>query len=104
FQPRKIAIPVPVQDAKARTAMSTPPAMPASAPSSADATAVPRHDSVALAESLASAAEKSAKLMGEYAARNANGPRSVFADELGPRPAVMEVARQKLPQPGRMGR
>ena len=44
--------------------MSTPPATPAASPATT-------YDPVALAESLASAAEKSAKLMGEFASRNA---------------------------------
>ena len=53
--------------------MSTPP--PAATSASAP---VPTYDPVALAESLASAAEKSAKLMGEFAARNA-GKHAVVA-------------------------
>ena len=57
--------------------MSTPP--PAATTASAPATT---YDPVALAESLASAAEKSAKLMGEFAARNA-GKHAVASDELG---------------------
>jgi polyhydroxyalkanoate synthase len=61
-----------------------------------------QHDPAALAESLASAAEKSAKLMGEYAARNANGPRSVFADELGIGKAFMDLAAKLLANPYRM--
>jgi len=70
--------------------MSTP--APAAVPS-------PPHDPVALAESLASAAEKSAKVMGEYAARNAGGAPSVFADELGIGKAFMEVAAKMLANP-----
>jgi polyhydroxyalkanoate synthase len=76
--------------------MSTP-ATPAS-----DATPSPKLDPVALAESLASAAEKSAKLMGEYAARNADGKRSVFADELGIGQAFMELAAKMLANPVRL--
>jgi len=72
--------------------MSTPAPATAAAPS-------PQHDPVALAESLASAAEKSAKVMGEYAARNANGPPSVFADELGIGKAFMELAAKMLANP-----
>jgi len=77
--------------------MSTPPAAPA-----AEAPPKPQHDPVALAESLASAAEKSAKLMGEYAARSANGPPSVFADELGIGKAFMELAAKMLANPYRL--
>jgi polyhydroxyalkanoate synthase len=75
--------------------MSTPP------PTGTKSTAA-QHDPAALAESLASAAEKSAKLMGEYAARNANGPRSVFADELGIGKAFMDLAAKLLANPYRM--
>jgi len=77
--------------------MSTPPAAPA-----VEAPPKPQHDPVALAESLASAAEKSAKLMGEYAARSANGPPSVFADELGIGKAFMELAAKMLANPYRL--
>jgi polyhydroxyalkanoate synthase len=74
-----------------------------STPSPAGAkNAAAQHDPAALAESLASAAEKSAKLMGEYAARNANGPRSVFADELGIGKAFMDLAAKLLANPYRM--
>ena len=66
--------------------MSTPP--PATTSASAP---VPTYDPVALAESLASAAEKSAKLMGEFAARNA-GKHAVASDELGLGKAFMELA------------
>ena len=65
----------------------------------ADAVKKPQHDPVALAASLASAAEKSAKVMGEYAARSAHGPRSVFADELGIGKAFMELAAKMLANP-----
>src|SRR2546422_866291 len=64
--------------------------------------APPPHDPAALAESLGSAAEKSAKLMGEFAARNANGPRSVFADELGIGKAFLELAAKMLANPYRL--
>ncbi|HEY4138617.1 MAG TPA: class I poly(R)-hydroxyalkanoic acid synthase, partial [Casimicrobiaceae bacterium] len=60
------------------------------------------HDPAALAESLALAADKSAKLMGEFAARNANGPRSVFADELGIGKAFLELAAKMLANPYRL--
>ena len=64
--------------------------------------AAPPHDSAALAESLASAADKSAKLLGEFAARNANGPRSVFGDELGVCKAFFELAAKMLANPYRL--
>jgi poly[(R)-3-hydroxyalkanoate] polymerase subunit PhaC len=60
------------------------------------------HDPVALAESLAAAAEKSAKLMGEFAARNAHEPKSVFVDELGIGKAFMELAAKLLANPYRL--
>ena len=55
-------------------------------------------DPVALAESLASAAEKSAKVMGDFAARNATMP----SDELGLGKAFMELAAQMLANPARL--
>ena len=64
--------------------------------------APPQHDPAALAESLGAAAEKSAKLMGEFAARNAHGPRSVFADELGIGKAFLELAAKMLANPYRL--
>ena len=64
--------------------------------------APPPHDPAALAESLGAAAEKSAKLMGEFAARNAHGPRSVFADELGIGKAFLELAAKMLANPLRL--
>src|SRR6266513_2024275 len=60
------------------------------------------HDPAALAESLALAADKSAKLLGEFAARNATGPRSVFADELGVGKAFLELAAKMLANPYRL--
>ena len=55
-------------------------------------------DPVALAESLASAAEKSAKVMGEFASRNAALP----SDELGLGKAFMELSAQMLTNPARL--
>src|SRR5438094_5257277 len=60
------------------------------------------HDPAALAESLALAADKSAKLLGEFAARNAHGPRSVFADQLGVGKAFFELAAKMLANPYRL--
>ncbi len=58
----------------------------------------PAIDPVKLAESLASAAEKSAKVMGDFAARNKTMP----ADELGLGKVFMEVAAQMLANPARL--
>ena len=59
-------------------------------------------DPVALAESLASAAEKSAKVIGEFASRNAKSGASLPSDELGLGKAFMELAAQMLSNPARM--
>ncbi len=59
-------------------------------------------DPVALAESLASAAEKSAKLIGEFAARNAGKQAAVASDELGLGKAFMELAAKMLANPARI--
>ncbi len=70
---------------------------------SADAKAAPGYDPVALAESLASAAEKSAKLMGDFATRHASGGgSSMLSDELGIGKAFMELAAKMLANPYRM--
>jgi len=55
-------------------------------------------DPVALAESLASAAEKSAKVMGDFASRN----KALPSDELGLGKAFMELAAQMLTNPAKM--
>src|SRR5678815_3960065 len=55
-------------------------------------------DPVALAQSLAFAAEKSAKVMGEFASRNAALP----SDELGLGKAFMELSAQMLTNPARL--
>ena len=76
--------------------MSTPaPAVPAAASGAA-------YDPVALAESLAAAAEKSAKLMGDFAARNAGKQAAVASDELGLGKAFMELAAKMLTNPARL--
>jgi len=59
-------------------------------------------DSAALAESLASAAEKSAKVIGEFAARNARNGAALPTDELGLGKAFMELAAQMLANPAQM--
>jgi polyhydroxyalkanoate synthase len=58
----------------------------------------PALDPVALAESLKSAAEKSAKVMGEFASRGAALP----SDELGLGKAFMELSAQMLANPARL--
>jgi polyhydroxyalkanoate synthase len=62
----------------------------------------PPYDPIALAESLASAAEKSAKMIGDFAARNAGKGHAVPSDELGLGKAFMEVAAQMLANPARL--
>jgi polyhydroxyalkanoate synthase subunit PhaC len=59
-------------------------------------------DPVKLAESLAAAAEKSAKLMGEFVARNAGKQAAVASDELGLGKAFMELAAKMLANPARI--
>ena len=81
--------------------MSTPSApSPPSAPAAQDAAAA--FDPVRLAESLATAAEKSAKLMGEFVTRNAGKPGSIASDELGLSKAFMELAANMLANPARI--
>src|SRR2546422_1030577 len=48
-----------------------------------DATVKPNYDPVALADSYASAADKSAKLLGDYLSRQGRGGHSMLADEFG---------------------
>src|SRR5450432_3324656 len=62
----------------------------------------PPYDPVALAESLAAAAEKSAKMIGEFASRNAGKGGAMPSDELGLGKAFMEVAAQMLANPARL--
>src|SRR5437763_3114173 len=60
------------------------------------------HDPAALAESLALAADKGAKLLGEFAARNAHGPRSGFTDERGVGKPFLELPAKMLANPYRL--
>src|SRR5262245_19411236 len=63
----------------------------------------PSYDPVALAESLRTAAEKSAKVIGEFTARQATGSgKSMLTDELGIGKAFMELAAKMLANPYRM--
>ena len=71
-------------------------------PSSPQDDAHPAFDPIALAESMASAAEKSAKLLGDFATRHARSGKSLFADELGLGKAFMELASNMLANPARM--
>jgi polyhydroxyalkanoate synthase len=71
-------------------------------PTPATDTNTPSLDPVTLAESLASAAEKSAKAIGEFAARNAKNGGGMPSDELGLGKAFMELAAQMLANPARL--
>ncbi len=62
----------------------------------------PSHDQAALAESLRTAAEKGAKVIGDFAARQAKSGQSLAVDELGIGKAFMEVAAKMLANPYRM--
>ena len=62
----------------------------------------PTFDPVKLAESLASAAEKSAKVMGDFVARNAGRQAPAASDELGLSKAFMELAAKMLANPVRI--
>ncbi len=70
--------------------------------SQSDEVETPGYDPVALAESLASATEKSAKLMSEFVARQSQGGKSLFADDLGLGKAFMELATQMMANPYRL--
>jgi polyhydroxyalkanoate synthase len=79
--------------------------MSTTAPTAPAAEAAPPHgayDPVALTESLASAAEKGAKLISEFAARNAGKQAAVASDELGLGKAFMELAAKMLTNPVRL--
>ena len=84
--------------------MATPTSTP-TPPTNAAAPAAPKaagYDPVALAESLAAAAEKSAKLMGDFAAKQAETGKTIVNDELGIGKAFMEVAAKMLANPYRL--
>ncbi len=57
------------------------------------------YDPAMLAESLATAAEKSARAIGEFAARQPDSGTGVFSDELGVGKAFFELASQMLANP-----
>jgi len=81
--------------------MSTPASTPAK-PAAKPEAATPPFDPMALAESMASAAEKSAKLLGDFAARQDLAGRNPFADELGLGKAFMELAANMFSNPARL--
>src|SRR5580765_4610391 len=62
----------------------------------------PDYDPVALAESLASAADKSAKVLGDFIARQAAGGKSMVTDEFGLTKAFLELAAKMLANPYRL--
>jgi polyhydroxyalkanoate synthase len=80
--------------------MSTP--APTTAPADKTPASGTTYDPVALAESLAAAAEKSAKLISDFAARNAGKQAAVASDELGLGKAFMELAAKMLTNPARL--
>jgi polyhydroxyalkanoate synthase len=79
--------------------MSTP---PHATPTPASPAAAAAFDPVKLTESLAAAAEKSAKLMGDFATRNAGKQAAVASDELGLSKAYLELAAKMLTNPARI--
>ncbi|HEY2967392.1 MAG TPA: class I poly(R)-hydroxyalkanoic acid synthase [Casimicrobiaceae bacterium] len=62
----------------------------------------PDYDPVALAESLASAADKSAKVLGDFIARQAAAGKSIVTDEFGLTQAFLELAAKMLSNPYRL--
>ncbi|MBS0321380.1 MAG: class I poly(R)-hydroxyalkanoic acid synthase [Proteobacteria bacterium] len=89
----------------ARPATPVPaPARPAAAPAKPPANArppVPPFDPAELAASLAAAAERSARVIGDFAARQAAAPH-VFEDELGLGKAFLELSSQMLANPAKL--
>jgi poly[(R)-3-hydroxyalkanoate] polymerase subunit PhaC len=67
--------------------------------STPEAAPVPDYDPVKLAESLAAAAEKGAKLLGDFAARQAEAGKSIASDELGIGKAFMELTAKMMANP-----
>ena len=80
--------------------MATAPSTTGTTASAANPAA--NYDPVALAESLASAAEKSAKLIGDFAQRQSASGHHVMADELGIGKAFLELAAQMMANPVRL--
>jgi poly[(R)-3-hydroxyalkanoate] polymerase subunit PhaC len=67
-----------------------------------DAAEQPQYDPVALAASFATAAEKSAKLLGEFVRRQADAGQSLVTDEFGITKAFLELAAKMLSNPYRL--
>jgi polyhydroxyalkanoate synthase subunit PhaC len=61
-----------------------------------------QYDPVALAESFASAADKSAKVLGDFVARQATSGQSLVSDEFGLTKAFFELAAKMLSNPYRL--
>jgi len=76
----------------AKPATPTPPAAPEA----------PNFDPAALSESLAAAAEKSAKLLGDFLARQADSGKSMLTDELGIAKAFNELTAKMMANPYRL--
>ncbi|HTS21418.1 MAG TPA: class I poly(R)-hydroxyalkanoic acid synthase [Casimicrobiaceae bacterium] len=62
----------------------------------------PQYDPLALAKCFGSAAEKSAKLLGDFTARQATSGHSLVSDELGLTQAFLELAAKMLSNPYRL--
>src|SRR5271157_4686609 len=62
----------------------------------------PQYDPVALAESFASAADKSAKVLGDFVTRQAASGQSLASDEFGLTKAFLELAAKMLSNPYRL--
>src|SRR3989475_7555109 len=62
----------------------------------------PNYDPVALTESFASAADKSAKLLGDFVARQASVAPALLTDELGLTKAFLELTAKLLSNPYRL--
>ncbi len=62
----------------------------------------PQYDPVALAQSFATAADKSAKLLGDFAARQAAAGHALASDEFGLTQAFLELAAKMLSNPYRL--
>ena len=82
--------------------MSTHATPPAKTPAPAATEPVQGYDPVALAESLAKAAEKGAKLMGDFAKRQSASGKTLLADELGIGKAFLELAAKMMANPMRV--
>ena len=67
-----------------------------------DAVQQPQYDPVALAACFATAAEKSAKLLGDFVTRQANTGQHLATDEFGITKAFLELAAKMLSNPYRM--